>query len=90
MNSNSDKSMVMKTVCTRCGGGGYIFPDQLERFKEVRPGNKYWAKCCNGRHNKRELLAECKGYINQAKAVRLQKIRRRKTTIDPNQAVANF
>lgn len=79
----------MRTVCNRCGSRGYIFPDQLDRKTQLSVGDYWYAKCCNGR-KRQEKRAECKGLIDSGRAVRLQNIRRRETTIDPNEAVANF
>lgn len=85
----SPETTVVKTVCEKCGCSGYIFPDQLPRGVELGVRDAWYAKCCNGRARK-EKRARIRGFIDTNKAYKLQKIRKRGTTINPNDAVANF
>ena len=78
---DSKYTVVMRTICERCGTEGYIFPDQLARDEKYIVGNHYFSKCCAGRKTgeKRSL---CKYFVSPGRADRLQKIRSRGNTLD--------
>mgnify|MGYP007059407445 CR=1 FL=1 len=77
------------TFCEKCGCKGYIFPDNLEKNESYGVRDWYWCKACNGRVTK-EKKARVYGFIDKGKAIRLSKIRRRKSNLSEKESRGNF
>ena len=77
---DSKHTVVMRTVCEKCGTEGYIFPDQLARDEQYGIGSHYFSKCCAGREAG-EKRSMCKYFISPDRAHRLQTIRSRGNTL---------
>lgn len=87
ISKDSPASTVARTKCEKCGAEGYIFPDQLPKGVVLMIRDRWYSKCCNGRQ-RNEKRSEIRYFIDSARALRLQAIRRRNTTIDEETAVS--